>query len=86
MEFLKDILFAVMVDSIKDETNNLMSKISTVIIDKALYYVPAQSQDRYAEEWKAHLNECPSSPRKIVHVCRMFLLCQTHGSVISSIQ
>ncbi len=72
MEFLKDIFFAVMVTAIKDEMNNLMTKIATLIIDKALYYVPAQSQERYAEEWKAHLSECPSGIRKLCHSAGCF--------------
>ena len=57
MEYLKDIILAVMVKSAVDELNNFMSKIAVYIIDKALKYVPADSRGRYEEEWASHMNE-----------------------------
>jgi hypothetical protein len=72
MEYLKDILLAVMVKSAADELNNLMSKIAVHIIDKALKYVPADSRERDEEEWTAHMNDCPSGLRKIGHAIGRF--------------
>jgi hypothetical protein len=72
MEYLKDIILAVMVKSAADELNNLISKIAANIIYKALKYVPSDSRERYEEEWTAHLNDCPSGVRKIGHAIGCF--------------
>jgi hypothetical protein len=49
-----------------------MSKIASYIIHKALKYVPPDSQERYKEEWTAHLNDCPSGLRKVGHAIGCF--------------
>jgi hypothetical protein len=72
MEYLKDIILAVMVKSAADELNNLLTKIAAHIIYKALKYVPSDSRERYEEEWTAHLNDCPSGLRKIGHAIGCF--------------
>jgi hypothetical protein len=62
--FVLSILGAVALKFVVAEIQDWMPLLARRIIDRAVSHLPEHEQERYREEWYAHLDECPGTASK----------------------
>jgi two-component sensor histidine kinase len=73
MGYLIDILIGVVGRLLTGELSAHVEPMAQWIIAKAVKRLPAESRERFREEWLAHLEEVPSGVRKLWHAFGCYL-------------
>jgi hypothetical protein len=67
MEYLVGLILGIVGKIVNNEIEAWAPLISKRIIEKAVRCLPQYEQERFREEWLAHLDECPSSVSRLWH-------------------
>jgi nitrate reductase assembly molybdenum cofactor insertion protein NarJ len=71
-----ELLIPIVVGILVYEAYAWLPKISEWLIERAVYRLPAEDQDRCREEWKANLDTLPNTVVKLLHALS-FTFCRT---------
>lgn len=67
MEFLTNFLLGLIGNLLASDLDKIAPIVAKRVIDSAVRRLPETERERYAEEWRAHLDECHGSIWKISH-------------------